>query len=168
MNKNLEFNEIDWETWQANMNATLIFVQDKTKNRVLLIRKKRGLGEGKINGPGGKIDKGETPLEGAVRELQEELCITAKDPQKHGELKFQFTDGLAIHCHVFVSYQWEGIPTETDEAIPVWFELEDIPYQEMWEDDKIWLPRVLKHQDKFKANFLFDGEKMLGKTIKWE
>ena len=46
-------------------------VVDRTGGQVLLIRKKRGLGAGKINGPGGKLDPGETFAQTAVREVQE-------------------------------------------------------------------------------------------------
>ena len=56
---------IDWSTWQPQMLATLLFIF--RDGEVLLIRKKRGLGAGKINGPGGKIDPGETPEQCAVR-----------------------------------------------------------------------------------------------------
>jgi 8-oxo-dGTP diphosphatase len=37
---------------------------------VLLIRKKRGLGEGKFVGPDGKVEDGETPHETVVREVE--------------------------------------------------------------------------------------------------
>jgi 8-oxo-dGTP diphosphatase len=37
---------------------------------ILLIHKKRGLGAGKINGPGGRIDLGESPQECAVRKFK--------------------------------------------------------------------------------------------------
>jgi mutator protein MutT len=69
---------------------------------VLLIHKKRGLGAGKINGPGGKIEPGETPVQAAVREAEEELRITPVDVEEMGTLRFQFVDGLAIHCVVFI------------------------------------------------------------------
>ena len=43
--------DIDWNTWVPTDPATLVFViRDR---QMLLIRKKRGLGAGKINGPGG-------------------------------------------------------------------------------------------------------------------
>lgn len=32
---------------------------------------------------------------------------------------------------------------------PQWFNIADIPYEQMWEDDKIWLPELLKGQDPF-------------------
>ena len=52
--------DIDWERWQPRERATLLFVI--RGGEILLIRKLRGLGAGKINGPGGRIDAGETPL----------------------------------------------------------------------------------------------------------
>ena len=66
--------EIDWQTWKAHDPATLVFVV--RGGRILLIRKKRGLGAGKINGPGGRLEPGESPLDCAVREVQEELRTT--------------------------------------------------------------------------------------------
>ena len=78
--------DIDWKNWQPVVRATLMFViQD---GEILLIHKKRGFGQGKINGPGGKLEPGETPLECAIRETQEELCITPTGVEKAGELHF--------------------------------------------------------------------------------
>ena len=85
---------MDWTDWTPQMRANLMFV--KNGDQVLLIRKKRGLGAGKINGPGGKIEPGESARDGAIRETQEEVGITALDPVAMGELHFQFTDGLGI------------------------------------------------------------------------
>ena len=65
----------DWATWQPRVRANLLFIVREEK--ILLIHKKRGFGAGKINGPGGKIDPGETPLQSAVRETFEELGINA-------------------------------------------------------------------------------------------
>jgi len=61
--------DIDWSSWRAVDRATLTFVTEGS--RLLLIRKKRGLGAGKINGPGGRLEQGETPLACAIREVEE-------------------------------------------------------------------------------------------------
>ena len=61
-----------------------------------MIRKKRGLGAGKINGVGGRLEPGELPFAGILREAQEELGITLLDPVKRGELHFQFLDGYSL------------------------------------------------------------------------
>ena len=68
------------------MRATLMFIREG--NDVLLMQKLRGIGAGKINAPGGKIESGETPLEGAIRETEEELLVTPLKPRKMGELFF--------------------------------------------------------------------------------
>ncbi|WP_422489056.1 8-oxo-dGTP diphosphatase [Endozoicomonas sp. ALE010] len=150
--------DIDWSSWQAKDPATLTFVIKD--GQILLIRKKRGLGAGKINGPGGRLEAGESLLECAIREVQEELCITPVNPEFCGESCFQFTDGYSIHVHTYVARDFTGSPAETDEAIPLWFSLDQIPYEEMWADDIIWLPEMLKG-NRFKGRYLFDGDRML-------
>lgn len=132
-----------------------------------MIRKKRGLGAGKINGPGGRLEPGETPLQAAVRETEEEVGVTPLQLSEHGELHFQFTDGLALHCVVFLAEGCVGEPIETEEAIPYWMEPSAIPYHDMWADDIHWLPGVLEG-GKFKGYFHFDGERMFSKEVVWD
>ncbi len=154
----MKLSDLDWESWKAKDPATLVYiVKDES---VLLIRKKRGLGAGKINAPGGRLDPGESLLECAIREVQEELCITPQDLEYVGENLFQFVDGYSIHAHVFAAENYVGIPTETEEAIPIWYSVEEIPYHEMWEDDRLWVPLVL-NRTRFRARYIFDGDRML-------
>jgi 8-oxo-dGTP diphosphatase len=148
----------DWPSWTPKERATLCFIV--SGGRVLLIRKKRGLGAGKINAPGGKIEPDELPVDCAVRETREEVLVEAQNAVEHGELFFQFTDGYSLHCHVFRADGCLGEPGETDEALPIWTPLDAIPYHDMWPDDAQWLPLLLagKH---FRGWFEFDGERML-------
>lgn len=148
---------IDWTTWIGEMRATILFIVKDEK--ILLIEKKRGLGAGKINGPGGKIDLGETELQAAIRETQEELHVTPSAPRKLGELQFSMSDHPDIHCHVYRSDDYSGTPTETDEAVPVWTSIREIPYHRMWEDDRYWLPLLLEEQA-FLGRFVFEGERL--------
>ena len=157
----------DWTTWTPKLRATLMFVIDEDRDEVLLIRKKRGLGAGKINGPGGKIDPGETSEECAIRETQEELGVTAISPVKHGELWFQFVDGLSLHVDVFVATQHEGTAIETDEAIPMWTQLTELPLEEMWADDRFWLREVLVERKHFIGRFDFEDDTMLSDQMEW-
>jgi len=71
-----------WDEWQPEIRATLMFIV--RDGQVLLIDKLTGIGQGKVNGPGGKIDPNETAEEAIIRECQEELHITPLDPVKMG------------------------------------------------------------------------------------
>lgn len=153
-----------WETWKPTERATLCFVI--RGGEILLIRKKRGLGAGKINAPGGRLEAGETAQEAAIRETQEEVGVIPVGIEERGELHFQFTDGYALHCTVFIAPDCLGEPFETEEADPVWVPLDRIPYHEMWADDPHWLPGVIAG-GRFRGFFHFDGEKMLTNDVIW-
>lgn len=150
--------------WTPNMRANLVFLT--RGDEVLLIRKKTGLGQGKINGPGGKLEPGESAKESAFREVEEELQIRPHELTEMGELHFDFVDGLRLHCVVFTGTDFDGIPTETREACPVWYQIDEIPYDEMWADDIHWLPQMLAGE-RFRAWFHFDGEIMLTKKVEF-
>ncbi|WP_458207173.1 8-oxo-dGTP diphosphatase [Haladaptatus sp. NG-SE-30] len=125
--------------------------------RVLLIRKKRGLGEGKFVGPGGKIEDGETPRETVVREVEEEIRVSVADPTKVGEFEFVFGNEPKMLVHVFRAEEFTGEPQETLEADPRWFDFENVPYDEMWEDDRLWMPHLFSGET-FSGWFRFDAE----------
>ena len=158
----MKFADIHWTVWTPRERATLmLIVRD---GRMLLIHKKRGLGAGKFNGPGGRIENGETPLQAVLREVQEEIRVTPVGVRAAGELLFQFVDGHSIHGYVFSASGFEGVPEETDEAVPHWFPVSAIPYHAMWADDRIWVPLLLEGR-KFTGRFLFDGDQMLGADV---
>ena len=157
--------ECDWTNWAPKERATLLFVV--RDGHILLMRKKRGLGAGKINGPGGRIEPGENSLDAAIRETREELRIEALNPELRGELHFQFVDGYSLHCCVFVARDCRGEPQETDEAFPLWTPVDAIPFEEMWADDIHWLPGMLAGR-RFRGYFHFDQEEMLTHLLEWD
>lgn len=152
--------DVDWDAWTPTDRATLLFVVDEGARRVLLIRKKRGLGAGKVNAPGGRLEPGESAAAAAVRECEEELGVTPTGVRMRGELRFQFADGYALQAYVFDATGCRGVPTETSEAIPLWTPLDRIPYDQMWADDALWLPLMLAGRT-FSGRFIFDGDRMV-------
>jgi 8-oxo-dGTP diphosphatase len=114
---------------------------------VLLGRKKRGLGEGRLVGPGGKVLPGEDPLQAAIREVAEEVSITldSADLDHRATIDYPFR-GRPEHSqrsHVYLATRWSGNPLPSAELDPQWFPLAGIPWGEMWSDAALWLPRVL-------------------------
>jgi len=131
-------------------------------DRVLLIRKKRGVGAGKINGPGGKVEPGETMADSAVRETREEIGVTPLDLELRGELFFDFVGSHQVHCGVFLARSLSGEPVETAEAVPFWHPIDAMPYDEMWEDDRAWFPLLLAGKF-FRGGAMVDpGDKVRG------
>jgi 8-oxo-dGTP pyrophosphatase MutT (NUDIX family) len=126
---------------------TLLFLYKPETQQILLAMKKRGFGEGKWNGVGGKVEQGESIRAAAVREAQEEIGI-AINPQyleEPGVIHFSFEGrpDLERDVHVFFTEQWDGNPVETEEMRPQWYDSMALPYDKMWVDDKYWLPQVL-------------------------
>lgn len=136
-------------------------------DEVLLGMKKRGFGQGKWNGIGGKPDDGEGVKEAAVRELAEEICVNAKveDLESCGYLDFYFPTKKDWNqrVHLFCLNSWDGEPKETEEMAPSWHSKDALPYEAMWVDDPHWLPRVLSGE-KIEAEFHFAADD--GKEIR--
>jgi len=130
-------------------------------SRILLGMKKRGFGAGRWNGFGGKVVATETIENGVKRELQEEAGIEVKNIDKVGIIDFEFKDNPEIlQVHIFKSDNFLGEPTESDEMKPQWFNIDEIPFKEMWPDDIYWIPLFLAGK-KFKGKFLFEGSDII-------
>ncbi len=140
----------------------------KKDKQILLGLKKRGFGVNRWNGFGGKVEKGETIQEAAIRETLEEVKVKISDLQEVGLMYFEFAgDPEILEVHVFKSENWSGQPTETEEMKPQWFDIDNIPYDKMWDDDRYWFPWFLDNK-KFKAKFYFDKDGLKVKDYKIE
>ena len=133
--------------------------------------KKRRFGVGKWNHCGGKVQEDETIPQAAVREIKEEvgLLVNESDAEKIGYIDFYFKDKPEWNqkMHIFLVKKWNGKPVESEEFEPQWFGLDEIPYDNMWADDKHWLPMVLagkKVEGRF--NFINEGAQIDGFDIR--
>jgi 8-oxo-dGTP diphosphatase len=128
---------------------------------ILLGRKLTGeIGLGTYNGPGGKLEPGETVRECASRESFEEMGIRihpddlekvallrcfARWPRRH----------LYMIATVYFANRFEGIPHNTESMTDVrFFSQESIPYEKMLASDRDWFPRLLAG-DRFIANITY-------------
>ncbi len=144
--------------WSPQNRATLIYVVKDAS--VLLIKKLRGHGAGKVNAPGGKIETGETAEECAARELFEEVGLYAVGMKLGATLRFLDSgNGYSMEGCVFVSQGATGQPKTTLEAVPFWCAVDQIPYARMWEDDRFWLPHVLAGSY-VEGDFLFEHDNL--------
>lgn len=125
--------------------TTLLFLKENGSDQILLAMKKRGFGANRWNGVGGKVEVNETIEQALVRECEEEIGVTPLTFQKVAEHDFIFPEGQQdIKTHVFIASKWQGDPIETEEMAPKWLHVDNIPYDDMWQDDIVWLPLTLR------------------------
>lgn len=142
--------------------------------RVLLGERKKvsgGLGQSLIAGIGGKVGdfpeiKDETPEEAMDREASEEIGgekgLKVLEKSYKGRVRFIFAhkdpdSKWNQDVKIYEITRWEGEPTETESTRPMWFSVDEIPWERMWEDNQHWLPLVLQGQE-VDAIFIFSGD----------
>ena len=149
------------------LETTLLYL--RRNNEILLARKKRGFAKDKYNGVGGKIEDGETPEEAMARESEEEISVKPIKYEKVGVIRYdEYYKGNRenVIVHVYFCTDWVGIPKESDEMTPKWFNINNLPYENMIGDDFYWLPLVLKGE-KVEASFQFSEDwKILNYNVK--
>jgi NADH pyrophosphatase NudC (nudix superfamily) len=111
-------------------------------NKILLAKIQYSLNDQKWNGIGGYIDNVESPEDAVVREFSEEtfIKINKDDLIKVKELEME------IKLIVFKTNKWSGELNIKDASIKElkWFNFDEIPYKEMFADNKDWLPELLQ------------------------
>jgi 8-oxo-dGTP diphosphatase len=143
-------------------DATLVLlVRGDPPAEILLGLKKAGFGQGKYGGFGGKVEAGETIAQAAARELLEETSIDVPEADLHqvGHLTFLFPHKPAWSqmVHVFLVTTWNGEAVESEEMLPAWFPVKEIPYDQMWADGIHWLPPILAGEQ-VRARFWFQAD----------
>jgi ADP-ribose pyrophosphatase YjhB (NUDIX family) len=142
-------------------------------NSILLGLKKRGFGEGRWNGYGGKPNPGESIEDAVIREVKEEMnvSLSKRHLEKVAVIDFYFTNAPKDKdwdqtVYVFFARKWKGEPEETEEMRPQWFDYDKVPINQMWADDPYWLPLIIEGK-KVRAEFTFgqDNSSVLKKKV---
>ena len=145
--------------------------QGRFGSEILLGEKLTGLGAGKIVGPGGKLEAGESPVQCAIREVSEEVGVSLHPASlRHiARIDYPFLKrpALSQRSHAFVVREWEGEPVASRELAPSWWALEDLPLDRMWADASLWLPRALRGEF-LEGEFLIgEDDQVLQSTMRW-
>lgn len=130
------------------------------QSKVLLAVKGRDFGEGMWNAPGGKLQDGENEFQAATRESVEEVGLRPLWLRRVALLNFYFgaqplEKDWNQQVQVFLSGSWSGELRGSEEMHnPTWFEFGQLPLEQMWPFDRIWLPKVLAGE-RLTGEFLF-------------
>ncbi len=153
---------------QKTIRAVICYL--KRGDEFLLLLKASGkFGGGFWNAPGGKIEPHETAEQAVVREVTEETGLVLGSFEKMGLLEFYFGPGKRRPdwtAEVFVSENFSGEERESVEGKLQWFSKDEFPFEQMWEDDRYWIPLMVEGI-KFEGIFEFtaDSKKMVSYKI---
>jgi len=143
--------------------AVLVEVVDEKNKQILLIRNAEGTSKGLWNGFGGKIEEGETPCEGAKRELFEEAGLTMRSITYQGALTAFLSGAVfpSFMLYVFSSKEFTGRIKGDGKSELRWFPLNALPYITLWHDDAVWLPYLLAGRKWVNGHFEYAGDNLL-------
>ncbi|MCU7499207.1 MAG: 8-oxo-dGTP diphosphatase [Ignavibacteria bacterium] len=136
--------------------ATLCYVKRNGSTLMLhRIKKKNDMHEGKWNGLGGKLEKGETPEECVIREVQEESGLKINSPRLHGFITFPLFDGVEDwYVFVYSTDSFEGDLIDSNEGVLKWIPDNELFNLNLWEGDKTFIGWMLEGRF-FSAKFSY-------------
>jgi len=142
--------------------ATLLYVMKDDKTLMLYRNKrKKDYHEGKWNGLGGKFELGESPEECAIRELEEESGLIAKNLIFKGHLTFPMFDGVDDwYVFVFIVDKFEGELIDSEEGELIWIPNKELKDLNLWEGDQIFIDWLFDNKF-FSAKFIYDKGKFI-------
>ena len=95
-------------------------VMQNGNGEVLIARRPSGSHmEGAWEFPGGKIEQAETPLQGLVRELQEELAVTVRCARYLACYQHDYPE-RSVRLHFWRILEWQGEPVGAEGQELVW------------------------------------------------
>jgi len=132
-----------------------------TRGDKILLGRKQGnpeIGEGTLNGPGGKFESGKdkTIPDCLLREVEEELGIVLEQAklEKCAVITFHAGGVPDFEVHTYRSSDFAGEPHETKSMVPEWHSTDKIPFERMLESDREWFSRLVQGE-KFNANVFY-------------
>lgn len=114
---------------KGSVSFALVLLINKKQEVLLLRRIGTSFGDRLYSLPGGKIESGETALEAAKREAQEEIGITIAQVQLAHVVDRQGTE-TEFYIFVFKPQTWHGTPQNYEHAKHddiCWFALNKLP-----------------------------------------
>ena len=137
--------------------ATICYLDDG-ENFLMLHRNKKpnDVHQGKWIGVGGKLEAGESPEEGARREILEETGLAVEKLQMIGTITFpEFTPDTDWYTFVFRVREFTGVLGPCDEGTLEWVPYDQVLSKPTWEGDLQFLSWILEEAPFFSAKMSY-------------
>ncbi|MFQ9515287.1 MAG: NUDIX hydrolase [Eubacterium sp.] len=149
------------------MNTTLCYIEKDNKYLMLHRTKKQNdLNEGKWIGVGGKFEKGETPEECLLREVREETGLILTKYRLRAIITFISNEWGTEYMYLFTANEFEGELICCDEGDLEWVDKNKILNLNIWEGDRIFLKKMIEHDNFFTLKVVYEGDKLVESIMK--
>ncbi|QQZ08609.1 NUDIX hydrolase [Heyndrickxia vini] len=149
---------------------TICFI--KKGHELLMLNRHKPVWMGIWNGVGGKIEKGETPLEGVLREIDEETGLQIEKIEYKGTVTWMVDGKDAGGMYAFVAELPETYdyytPIKTDEGILDWKDINWVLHPENlgMANVKYFLDKLLYDSSVYEHHFVYEkGEVVDFKSV---
>jgi 8-oxo-dGTP diphosphatase len=144
------------------------YIQKDGKTLMLLRNKKENdINAGKCIGIGGRFERGESPEDCLLREVQEEAGVTLTSFRFRGTITFVYDDDEAIIIFVFTADGYSGeLLKECDEGELLWVETDKITELPLWEGDRLLWKWLIADEGFFNAKFVYDKGVFVGHEVR--
>lgn len=134
-----------WKDWKPNKNVVLCFIMNDNGQVLLVDRKYKKKGPGKISGATGFFEAGENIAEVCKKCAKAETGLDIENPVYYGRINFWMPE-MNLQGHIFVTSTYSGEIKESNVNRPFWTKIKKLPYSQMSVDYKVWLKRALNKQ----------------------
>ena len=143
--------------------TTLCYIKKDNEYLFMLRNKKeKDPNGGKYIGVGGKLEKGETPLQCVIREIEEETGLKATSPTLRGEIYFysDIYDDEKMYLYTLDKYDG-NVDYNCNEGELLWISKEKIMDLNLWEGDRIFLKELIESDDYIYLSLHYEGDKLV-------
>ena len=146
----------------VKIDKTVLCYIKKDDSYLLMLRNKKhdDLNESKWIGVGGHIENGEKKEEAVIREAKEETGLDLLAVTYRGEILF-INDDYQEVMYLFTSDKFQGNLIECDEGTLSWINKKDIEKLNLWEGDRLFLPKLINGNKMIKMTLIYKGKRLM-------
>lgn len=137
----------------AHLNSTVCYL--KKDNKILMIKFSKKW-DNVYAPPGGKFEKGESPLDCIIREFKEETGLTLVNPKLQGMSYWQESSEGIIFVYTAENYEGKQI-SMSEEGNLEWITIEELLTIKQFEQNEKFTPYLFKNE-LFEGKFLLDDK----------
>ena len=143
-------------------NTTLCYV--RCGGEVLMMHRiKKAVDENKDKwiGLGGKLEEGESPEDGMLREVYEETGIRLSSWRYRGIVTFVSDEWGGEYMHLFTAETEKRPLPDCDEGVLAWLPWDSLTALPIWEGDKIFLRLLDEDAPFFSLKLRYQGDRLV-------